>query len=397
VTFTVTVARKKRRRAFAARSIAGIRPEAQPVDWFDDTTPGLALRVAPGGTKTWYLFYKKGRTTRRVKLGTWPSTKLATAREAARAKRVDVDGGGDPAHERRQAREAFMVGDLCTLYLNQHAKVHKSTWKDDHWRLERYVLPAWKTRPVADIGRPDVHALIDKIAAAGKPIQANRTQALVSKIWSFAVDRGHVEHNPCYRMSKAAPERARETVLSDDDLRALWAALDAQPGDASDALRLRLLTGQRGGEVHTMEWPELDLTENAAVWSIPSEKAKNQRAHRVPLAELAAEVLRTRLAVRDKKEDRVFPGLYHQREDLREMAKIHNGAYRWHDLRRTVATRLAALGFAEETIGRVLNHAKRGVTATIYNQYRYDAEKRAALEAWAALIQKAVGGKGGAA
>ena len=79
----------------------------------------------------------------------------------------------------------------------------------------------------------------------------------------------------------------------------------------------------------------------------------------------------------------MFPGLYHQRDDLRALAAIHSGAYRWHDLRRTVATRLAALGVAEETIARVLNHAPRGVTATVYNRHQYDAEKRLALDTWA--------------
>ena len=89
-------------------------------------------------------------------------------------------------------------------------------------------MPAWATRAVKDIARGDVHALLDKIVADEKPIQANRVQSLISKLWNFAVDREHAETNPCYRMRKHAAERTRETVLDDEALRALWQALDAR-------------------------------------------------------------------------------------------------------------------------------------------------------------------------
>jgi integrase len=168
-------------------------------------------------------------------------------------------------------------------------------------------------------------------------------------------------------------------------------ALEAQPGDAADAVRLRLLTGQRGGEVHGMAWADVDL--QAAVWTLPGRKAKNKRGHRVPLSAPAVALLKARQTRRAEDEARAFPGLYHQRDDLRELATIHAGAYRWHDLRRTVASRLAELGYSEELIGRLLNHAKRGVTATVYNQFAYEDEKRAALDAWARELDRIVTGK----
>lgn len=409
--------RINRRKAFTARSLASLTPEAHAVDWFDATTPGLALHVSPGGAKSWFLFYKKGRTTRRVKLGTWPALELAKARAAAREERVRIDrDGADPAYERKEARDVFTVGALTKLFIESYAKLHKATWRDDQWRMDKYLLPAWKSRPVRDITRQDVHAVLDQIAGDGKPVQANRTQALISKLWNFAIDRGHADVNPAHRMTKRAPERARATVLDDDALRALWKALDATPGDAADALRLRLLTGQRGGEVHRMTWADVDLA--GAVWTIPATEAKNRRAHRVPLATEALRVLQARhkgvntstlraevhtsmnlpdrVTGKDGKTDdataadRVFPGLYHQREDLRDLADVHAGAYRWHDLRRTVVTRLAMLGFHEDTIGRVVNHAKRGITATVYNQHTYDAEKRTALDAWDRELQRII-------
>jgi hypothetical protein len=134
--------RINRRRTFTARAIAALKPEAHAVDWFDRDTPGLAIHVSPGGSKAWYLFYTKGRTVRRVKLGGWPATELAKARQLARHERDRIETeGADPAHERREARDVFTVAALCRLYLEQHAKTMKRTWKDDEWRIERYVLP----------------------------------------------------------------------------------------------------------------------------------------------------------------------------------------------------------------------------------------------------------------
>ena len=393
MTRTVT-RRTNRRKPFTARLVAGLKPEAQPVDWFDALTPGLALRVAPGGAKSWYLFYTVGRTVRRVKLGSWPGVELAKARRLAHDTRGRIDTeGADPAHERAEARDVFTVGMLTKLFIESYAKARKATWRDDQWRIDKYLLPAWKSRPVRDITRQDVHALLDQIAGDGKPIQANRTQALISKLWNFAIDRGHVESNPCHRMAKRAPERPRATVLDDDALRALWRALDGDPGDASDALKLRLLTGQRGGEVHAMTWADVDL--DGAVWTIPATSAKNRRAHRVPLAPTALAILLARQQARPKHdtETHVFPGLYHQRKDLRALAAVHEDAYRWHDLRRTVVTRLAALGYGEDLIGRVVNHAKRGITATVYNQFQYDTEKRQALDAWDGELRRIIANK----
>ena len=371
-----------------ARALRAIAPEAHAVDWFDAKTPGLALNVTPAGTRTWYFFYRARGAGKRVKIGRLsPVLDLGAARLEAHKLRARIEtAGADPAGERQAERQAartltvFTVDHLAALFVTLHGKVLKRTWKDDHWRLARYVLPAWGARPVRAITRADVHALLDQIAADGKPIQANRVQALISKVFNFAIDRGHADQNPCYRMPKRAPESAREVVADDAALRALWTALDATVGDASAAIRLRLLTGQRGGEIHEMHWKDVDLA--GAIWTIPAESAKNGRAHRVPLTAIPRTLLAQLHATRVAGEPRVFPGLYHQRLDLRALAAIHQGAYTWHDLRRTVATRLGGLGFSDDTIGRVLNHARRGVTGKIYNHHAYDAEKRTALEAW---------------
>jgi integrase len=129
-----------------------------------------------------------------------------------------------------------------------------------------------------------------------------------------------------------------------------------------------------------MEWVEVDL--DSDVWEIPGRRTKNGRPHAVPLATAAKAILKRRCRDLAETEPRVFPALTLRSDDYRELAAIHGGAYEWTDLRRTVATRLASLGFDETTIGRVLNHARYTVTAKHYNKHAYLAEKRTALESW---------------
>ena len=380
-----------RRIVFHPRTIGRIVPERTAVDWFDQSTKGLSLQVTPAGSRSWFFIYRAAGKARRVKLGTWPAVDLPKARTLAATMRVRVETeGADPAIERAAARTAFTIGELAALYINQWAKLQKKTWKDDGIRLARYVLPEWGARGVATITRVEVHTLLDRIAIK-TPIQANRIQSLISKLFNFAIDRGYAEVNPCHRMAKRGKERARVVVLDDAALRTLWAALDAAPGDATDAIRLRLLTGQRGGEVHAMRWADLD----GGVWTMPD--TKNGRAHRLPLSGAAGAVLAARRAAPDGDPVRVFRYLDHQDDGLRELAAIHGGAYRWHDLRRTFASRLAGLGVGEDVISRLLNHAKRGITATVYNQYAYDREKLAALELWAGELARIVEDKPAAA
>ena len=176
-------------------------------------------------------------------------------------------------------------------------------------------------------------------------------------------------------------------MLSDDELRALWTGLDARTGEAADAVRLRLLLGQRGQETAGMLWKELDL--ESASWAMPGKRTKNKQPHVVALPPTALEILKhRRRLVTDKDETHVFPGLTLTGDEHRALGTLHGSAYEWKDLRRTVGTRLAGLGFDETTIGRTLNHARYTITAKHYNQHTYLEEIRRALTAWDRELQR---------
>jgi integrase len=194
-------------------------------------------------------------------------------------------------------------------------------------------------------------------------------------------------------MIKRFHEQPSDRVLTDDELRALWAGLDGHPGRASDALRLRLLLGQRGQEINGMLWSEVDL--GTKMWQLPGSRTKNGRSHAVPLPSTALSILERRRSETPASEPRVFPGLTGWAEDYRSLSELARGAYEWKDLRRTLSTRLAAQGFSEEVVGRTLSHARYTVTARHYIKHSYLDETRQALEAWDRELAEVVAGREG--
>jgi len=245
--------------------------------------------------------------------------------------------------------------------------------------------------PLRDITRAHVHELLDGLVADGMTVGVNRVQAVVSRLFTVALDRSLIDAHPAARMIKRFKEQPSDRVLTDAELRHLWAGLDAQPGQASDALRLRLLLGQRGAEVLGMKWDEIDLVNKT--WELPGARTKNGRPHIVPLPPTAMTLLKRVRAAVASDEPRVFPGLTAWTDEQRALSSIHQGAYEWKDLRRTVSTRLAGFGFSEEVIGRTLNHARYTVTSRHYIKHSYLAETRHALETWDAVLADIVAGR----
>jgi integrase len=155
------------------------------------------------------------------------------------------------------------------------------------------------------VTRPEVRALLEKIAAHA-PIEANRTLATCRKLYNWAISQDLVEANPCAGIPAPAGERQRDRVLSDHEIRTIWKDLDNEEPRFAAIMRLRLTTAQRGGEVAAMERDELDLA--GGWWTIPAEKAKNDLAHRVPLAPPATRILE-RAVVAAGGSSYVFPAM----------------------------------------------------------------------------------------
>jgi integrase len=341
-------------------------PARRQVDYWDIDHPGFGVRVAGGGRKTWIAMYRHNGRLRRHSLGTYPALSLADARHQTLQTMARVAAGQDPAAERRALRDAETFGDLAVEYLERHAKVKKRSWKEDDRILKAELLPHWKHTPLRDLKRRDVRNLVQVIAARPAPIMANRTLALVRKMLNFAIESEWMEANPATLIPKPGIEQSRDRVLTQDEIKAFWVAVEEEPAVIRAWLRLRLLTVQRGGEVVRMRWSEVDLQNKW--WTIPGETTKNKLAHRVPLNAAAVTLLR----------------------ELRSSAAPEQAMkvdFRGHDLRRMAASIMASAGVSRLVIAKVLNHVETGVTA-VYDRHSYDAEKRAALDLWGRELQR---------
>lgn len=277
-------------------------PERGQADYWDERLPGFCLRVATSGRKSWTVMYRHHGLQRRLTLGTYPILGLADARGLARQTLREVQLGRDPAASRREAAEqaaqkrsergARSFAALAARFVEKHAKVRNRTWRGAERTIQRELLPRWRNLAAADVTRRHVIELVESIAERGSGIMANRLKALISKIFNFALSEKDpvVTVNPALGVRNPTPERQRDRVLSEAEIRALWLALDEEPPKIAGIFKLGLLTAQRKGEVLRLRWGELDL--DAGWWTLPSERSKNKLSHRVPLAPQALAILR---------------------------------------------------------------------------------------------------------
>jgi integrase len=358
------------------------QPNLKQKVYFDSGTPGFGVRVTRNGVRTWVVVYRHEGRLRWYKIGSYPRMRLADARSMARGKLSEVEKGIDVAADKQEQRGAVTFAALAERYLAEHAAVKKkrNSAQGDKNILNHDLLPAWRARKAADIKPRDVIELIDGIARRGAKIQANRTLALVSRIYSFGRNKQIVENNPA--CEKPGVEQSRDRVLSAGEIRALWNALDKEKYEVRALFKLGLLTGQRLGEISGMRWTEIE----GDWWIVPAERVKNKLAHRVPLGSVAKDILEELRKSVPAGFEFVFSGLpqkgapFHStKERIRTAAEIEDFTY--HDLRRSAASHMASIGVDRLTIKKILNHVETAITA-VYDRYAYDREKRAALLKW---------------
>jgi len=273
--------------------------------------------------------------------------------------------------------------------------VKKRSWETDRRMINHDLNPTFGPWKVADIRRRDVIALMDRMASRGAPIMANRTLEVLRMIFSFAISREIVELNPCVGVPKPGVETRRDRVLTEDEIRAFWTALDQEPLEIAAMYRLRLLTAQRGGEITKMRWPDLDIA--TSWWTIPGEFSKNGKTHRVPMTapmlEIVSELNKSAISkiwvFPGPKRDSPMTSIWKPGDRIRRRSKID---FVPHDLRRTTASYMTGMGISRLVVGKILNHSDPSVTAT-YDRHSYDAEKRQALDAWAVRLQEIISGE----
>jgi integrase len=379
--------------------IKKIKPQEKQTDFFDARQPGLSLRIGKTGKKSWAVIYRvQGqRNKKRLTLGKYPELSLADARLKARSVIVSADQGQDLARKKQERKAAPTLADLATEYLEKYA-INKKSLREDRRIINKDLLPAWGHVKAAKVKRRDVLRLLDEIVDRGSLIMANRTLALIRKMYNWGISRDLVENNPCLQVKMPAKERQRDRVFSENEIRALWEAFGQLKTPVMEQhFRMRLITAQRGQEVLTMRWQDVDL--DSGWWVIPAEYSKNNLPHRVPLSGLALDILSDMKKISGDN-TWVFPSKVKRCEHLgcvqkaaltvREKSGVPD--FRPHDLRRTAASLMTGMGISRLTVSKILNHVETGVTR-VYDRYSYDTEKRIALDKWARRLEQILTGK----
>jgi len=385
------MAEKSNKFPFTDERLRRLAQGVKPTFFFDTVQAGLRLLVSVAGTKS-FQFQKwspaKGRPVT-LTLGKWPDMPIAEARERCARLLVEVRDGKDPAEEKRQQRETLTVGEMLALYLEQHSRPHKRSWRDDEGRARNHIIPAFGSRRVDDLTREQVRKWHAGLAETMKPAAANRALALLRNVYNVIFPE---QDNPC--QVKMFRETSRDRFLQPDELGRFFAAVEAERTegnpDIADYILLSLFTGARRANVLAMRWTDLDMT--LRQWRITAEDSKNKQAMVIPLIGEALEILARRREYAGSVF--VFEGqgkrghLWNPRKGwLRILTRAGLQDVRLHDLRRTMGSYQTIGGASTAIVGKTLGHRNPASTA-VYARMTLDPV-RDAMEKAVGLMKQA--------
>ena len=381
--------------------------------------------------------YRSKDKIRQIVCGTWPDKSLKAIREKRDEYRTSVNNGDDPLDRNQAARLRKQV-EAAEAVANEQARLtelqalkaripvtdlferwatvelirRKDQGKEIRRMFEKDVLPLIGALAVEDVRKGHVTAVTDALLARGVTRMAKMIFSLIRQMFRFAVDRDIIEADPTAAIRKAkigGKDVERDRVLSDDEIRALHRQIPSAGllHTTEAALWLALATGCRIGELQRAEWQHVRL--DAREWFIPADNSKNGRPHTIHLSDFALRHFAALQAIngasqwcfpnRDDSEHICVKTVTkqlgdRQRGDATPMSRrtpytnalaLPGGKWTPHDLRRTAATLMTALGVLPEVAEKCLNHTEESRVKRTYQRHSYDAEKR---EAWRLLGER---------
>jgi len=401
-----------------AIAVDRLKPRSTRYEVADHRVPGLRLVVQPTGAKSWVLRYSIGNRDRRYTIGSYPTLGLDSARKRASVAKAAIAAGRDPGAEKIEARRkaaagidrAELVAVVWEEYRDQHLATRRKATKDAATNtFTKWALPKIGKYRIGEVTKRDILGILDSVMKAGYPAAASRARAVLTAFFNWAIARDIIAASPCLGIKPPAETRSRDRVLSDDELRWLWTACEQDPFPFGRMVQLLILTGARRDEVRRITDKELKRADG--LWVLPASRAKNRRAHEVPLSDAALAVIDTAPRVRNRA-GYVFctngktpsSGFSRMKRRLdRDMLKIAREEAKargedsqkvkipeWvlHDLRRTAASGMARLGIALPVIERCLNHVSGSFAGIVgvYQKHSYIEEKKTALDTWARFV-----------
>ena len=392
------------KRALTDKTLKALKPA--PVggryEIMDAVVPGLGVRVTPKGQRSFILVARypgSANPTRRT-LGEYGVLTLEQARTKARrwlellTKAIDPKDEEEQKRRQEQKRRANTFELVAEAFIVDHV-LKKRKGEEVARDIRREFVSRWGGRPVSDVTRSDVIELINEVKRRA-PYQARNLLGYAKTLfdWTIEQDIYGLEASPCDRIrpGRLIGEKVpRQRVLSDQELRQVWAAAKQAGYAVGPIVQLLLLTAARKSEVAEARWSEFDFAKK--LWTIPPERTKTDTAHVIPLAPEAIEILET--LPRWTRGDYIFSttcganpvnGFSKAKDRMNRIIREGMGAamadWRFHDLRRTARTHFSAIPAQDIVRELAIGHTKPGLHK-VYDQHLYLAEKRDLLDRWA--------------
>jgi integrase len=385
-----------------AKAVATLSLEPAVADkiYFDDTLRGFGFRLRRSGDvvlRSWVVQYRRAGGTRRITLSAVLSAELARKEATKILSRVAL--GEDPQADKieRRHKDRHSLRSKITEYLDTKTReVRPKTLREIGRYLTGDYFKPMHALPIDSIGRKDIAARLNAIGKDHSDNTAALARDTLQAFFVWAMQSGYLEHNPVIGTRRPKRSTGRSRVLTDTDLAAVWQA--AGDDGYGRILRLLILTGARRQEIGGLRWLELDA--ELGIWTLPPKRAKNGRTLVLPLPPLAWTILNS--VSRSTTPDHLFGsrgagftgwGRAKAALDARLGASV--APFKLHDLRRTVATRMADIGIQPHVIEAILNHQSghKGGVAGVYNRSSYHREVTAALAVWADHIRSLTDGE----
>jgi integrase len=367
---------------------------------------GLYLQVTSAGARSWIFRYARNGRSREMGLGALSKVPLATARLKAEEAREDLGRGQDPiqARQARKAEEAAEAArqvtfeDAADSYINSHRAGWRNAKHGDQWKntLRTYAYPAIGSVPVRDIETGMVLKVLEPIWTI-KTETANRVRGRIEAVLDWARARGHRQgENPARWRGHLddllpRPGKVRRVqhhpALPYSEIGAFMAELRKQEGVAALALEFLILTASRTGEAIGARWSEIDLQQR--LWTIPAERIKAGREHRVPLSSPTIIVLREVAKLR-RTDGYVFPGDKQGKHLsngalLMLLERMNRGDLTVHGFRSTFRDWAAEqTNFPREVAEMALAHVVEDKTEAAYRRGDLFVKRQKLMDTWAA-------------
>jgi len=368
--------------------------------WAVGGVSGLTLQVLPSGSKSWLLRYSVGTKRRAMGLGCVGDVTLSGAREAARDARAKIKAGMDPIGERRALRSAVIAAQAKEKTFKHCAegyiKAHEAEWSAKHANqyattLETYAYPAIGNMLVGDIELAHVVNVLEPIWKL-KTVTATRVQNRVESVLDYATAKGYRKgDNPAkWDLLKSLLEKPSKiktvkhhAALPVTEVGPFMAALREAKGIKARAVEFLVLTAARSGEVCGAVWAEIDL--EAKTWTLPGNRMKAGKLHRVPLSTAAVKLLSALPQGADA--DFVFPlekgGELTDSHLLRFLKSMGRNDITVHGMRAAFKTFASEkTNFQREVVEVSLAHAVGDAVEAAYNRGDLLEKRRKLMEAW---------------